>query len=224
MKKIMIVLMTIVLCFGLSACGSKKQNDNNPSTQTNTQVTQQNTANESQNQIPNGAITAIGKTFNQLKKEYPDYVAEDANAASFLEADFPYLGLPDAQYSFVFFGTQEGDILADLGKYYGNQIKCIGATGTVGNIFPEMTTDLSFKDFFSFLGVKKYTFNDWKATDRPAPGALIFKYEGYDIVIDADDSQSKKIVKQSYPILITKGDKTINDHYYNKVFNKLYPN
>jgi len=199
-------LLVLVIVLMFVACGQKKQNASN------------------QNQLPSGAISAVGKTYNQLKTKYPNYVANSEMIAYFTDAEFPYLGLPNAQYGFVFFGTQEAPFLADVGKIYGDQIKCIGVTGTVGNLFPKMNTDLSFKGFFSFLGVKNYTFDSNKATDSPTPGELDFKYKGFDVIIAADGSQKTKIIKKSYQILITKGDVTINDQYYNRVHDKFYSN
>ena len=219
MKKSIIFFMTIVLCFGVVACG-RQQDPGNQGT-TPEQTTAPTTT--AQSKISPEAKAAVGKTFNQLKKEYPDYVTGNEMYINFSDAGYPYLGLSNAQYSFVFFGTQAGPGLADVGKYYGNKIKCIGVTGKVSGLFPAMTTDLSFNDFFSFLGVQKYDYNNWKATDRPGGGELSFKYKGFDIVIDADGSQSTKIVKKNYPILITKGDTTINDNFVQKTDNKLNP-
>jgi hypothetical protein len=208
--KVGVIGILIVLLLSLTACNTGKSGTNTGA----------------QSKIPSEATAAIGKTYNQLKEEYPNYTTVDAEGeetyASFYDAAFPFLGSPDAEYNFVFYGTQDGPPLVDVAEYYGNELRCIGVTGEVGDLFPEMKEDMSFEDFFAWLEVDDYTYNDWDVLDGPGGEALTFEYKDFNIDIEALGSLKTKILKKDYPVLITKGDMLQNDEYLQKTWEKLY--
>lgn len=240
------ILITVII-FGFSACSNKTSEGNHSSMQNDisdvsTSSAQQSPSNESisqssqntddqdestqsvkknidtQKESSNDLKSYIGKTYNQLKNEYPKSKIEDKEFSDFMNAAFPYLGSSNAEYNFVFYGTQAGPELSDVAKYYGDEIRCIGITGKAGSLFPEMEKGLSFKEFISSIGVKKYDYNDY--TDGPGFGELSFRYEGFDIIIKTNGEENTR-VKRSDPVLITRGDTTINDKFLEKTYNKI---
>jgi hypothetical protein len=225
MKKIGIICIAIMM-LTFVACNQNEQKkpdtDTNPKQEAEAPIV---SSDNKQVKIPEEAIAAIGKTYNELKNDYPNYIPDNGDNrqfTQFYDSAFPYLGILDAKYKFVFYGTQWGPSLEDVSKYYGSEIKCIGLTGDVGNLFPEITSDLSFDEFFSLIDVNEYDYNDKE--DSSAYGELSFKYEEFDIVINTTDPKDARVIKINYPILITEGDIMQNNDYIEKTEKRLNPN
>jgi len=170
--------------------------------------------------VPAGAIDAVGKTYAQLKAKYPDAYTEKNGADMYqamLGAAFPYMTAPGLDYGFVFYGTQWGPSLSDVVKYFGDEITCIGVTGTVGNLFVDVSQDMPFEVFFPRIGVKDYKFNDY-SDDQFEMAELSFKYMGFDVLINASEVHLSQMVNLNLPVLMTQGDLLLNDHYLGETF------
>jgi hypothetical protein len=152
----------------------------------------------------------IGKTFNTLKKEYPDAVIQNYNIP---DASAQCLGEPKSKYAYYFFGTQDVGLESgvDVNKY-GDKLKCAGFYSTAGVLFPEIKDNMSIADFFSAIGVSSY---EYSTEVSPNQGWIEFKYKGMDIYLDTSgDSISANgnfipvtYIKSNYPVAIS--DSTI---------------
>jgi len=165
--------------------------------------------------IPAAAVEAVGKTYAQLKAEFPDAYTDKNGADMYQEmlgAAFPYMTAPGLEFGFVFYGTQWGPSLSDVVKYFGDEITCIGVTGNVGGLFLDVSQDMPFEVFFPRIGVKDYNFSDY-SSDQFKMAELSFKYMGFDVLINASEVHLSQMVNLDLPVLMTQGDLLLNDHY-----------
>ena len=98
----------------------------------------------------------IGKTLSELKKEHPEgelIVRLDGSPDSAAIC----FGDPEAEYLYYFFGTQSGDAEKAMNECE-DQLKCAGFVTTASILFPDMEDDMSFEDFFSWIGVGDYEY------------------------------------------------------------------
>ncbi|MCL1895100.1 MAG: hypothetical protein FWG03_00980 [Clostridiales bacterium] len=173
----------------------------------------------------NESTGAIGETYNYLLNGHPGYGTEVNGVEAYMEfggAAFPYLGAPGAMFNYVFFGTQWGPPLADVARFYGDELECIGVIAKMGDFFPNLDWDLTFEEFFDdYVVVDDYYVYDWGSTDGPLVGQIYFQYLGFDVTIRATESHTSETLKEDFYVLMTEGDITRNEGYLQKTQEEL---
>jgi len=235
MKRICIALLIILLVFALAACSGTRsgestldlvayspeedEGDVQPETDSVLPEADEPSPDEEVwygNEIHEAVVDAVGMTYDELKAIYPDAYTDiegDGMYNVFYNAAFPYMAIPGFEFGFVFFGTQWGPPLTDIVNYFGDEITCIGATGNVRGIFPGMTeAEISFDDFFSFLGVEDYDFFDFGDPNYPDAG-LEFEFMDFTVYVDVSIAPEQRIIKSGAPVLVYHGDLMLNDKY-----------
>lgn len=184
---IMIVVLAVVICVGLTACLSS-----NP-----------------QHLSAMGALKEedIGKTLSELKKEHPEGEFM-ASLDGFPDSAAICFGEPEAEYLYYFFGTQSGDAEKAMNEYE-DQLTCAGFVTTAGILFPDMEDEMSFEDFFSLIGVDdyEYLFGEDVITGE---GWLRFTYHDMEVMVNTNeaapgggwDFTGAEIVKRNAPVSI----------------------
>lgn len=151
----------------------------------------------------------IGKTLSELKDEYPRaefFVQSDG----FPDAATACFGEPEAPYAYFFFGGHSGDFKAAM-EECEDQLKCAGFLTTTSVLFPGMKDDMSFLEFFSWIGVPDYTY--WEE-ETIAAGWLHFTYNNMDVWLNTNEARADggwdfpddQIVRGSDQIIITNGE------------------
>ena len=127
----------------------------------------------------------LGKTLDVLKTEHPGSeirLRDDGfpnNAAACLEES-------EGGYAYSFFGMQDGDFEKAMSELE-SRLKCAGFITTAGVIFPDMTEEMPFSDFFSLIGVSDYEFFGSDQSMSPAQGWLYFTYENMEVWLNTND-------------------------------------
>ena len=190
---IMIVILAIIVCVGLTACLSS-----NPKSDT-----------EKNGLSSTGSLEEeeIGKPLSELKSEHPEgqfIVSLDGfpNSAAIC------FGEPGAEYVYYFFETQSGDAEKAMNEYE-DQLKCAGFVTTANILFPNMEDEMSFEDFFSWIGVDDYEY--FGEETITAQGWLRFTYHGMEVMVNTNeaadgggwDFTGAEIVKSNAPVSIS---------------------
>lgn len=188
-----IVVLAVVVCVGLTACLSS----NPPS------------GPEANNLPALGALQEedIGKTLSELKNEHPEgeiVVSSDG----FPDSAAVCFGEPEADYAYCFFGTQSGDAEKAMNELE-DQLTCAGFVTTAGILFPEMEAEMSFEDFFSLIGVDDYEYLLGEDVIT-GEGWLRFTYHGMEVVVNTNEAAADggwdftgaEIVTRSAPVSI----------------------
>lgn len=207
MKRIIVAAMLFLLAtVAVSACGhevsSGQASHNSSIVENNTSSVISDTSKTATPEFFND----IGKTLIQLKNECPAgeiIVSLDG----FPDRAAACFGEQGADYLFVFFGGQSGDFEYAMNEY-AQQLTCAGFIATANILFPEMDDNMSFHDFFSFIGVDKYEYftND----TITAQGWLRFMYHGMEVMVNTYDAVAGggwdvtgvEIVKRNAPVSI----------------------
>ena len=147
----------------------------------------------------------IGKTLSELKNEYPEgeFIV---NLDGFPDNAAICFGEPEAEYIYYFFGTQSGDAEKAMNECE-DQLKCAGFVTTANILFPDMKDEMSFEEFFSWIGVDDY---EYLGEDTVAAGWLRFMYNGMEIMMNTNevstgdgwDFTGAEIVKCNAPVSI----------------------
>jgi hypothetical protein len=161
------------------------------------------------------AIRDIGKTYNQLKKEHPEYSNEmaspritDGYDAGLRDPKTKRLFIFDSGQDWSPFSEGQHSILLNYLDYAGDKLKCEGVACTAGELFDGWVSDtITFDAFFKQLGLKENEYEYFDPTIEEydmAWGALCFIYEGYWIEIDTtrgiqyDHTNPRKNVATSF--------------------------
>ena len=149
----------------------------------------------------------IGKTLSELKKEHPEgelIVRLDGSPDSAAIC----FGDPEAEYLYYFFGTQSGDAEKAMNECE-DQLKCAGFVTTASILFPDMEDDMSFEDFFSWIGVDDYEYLLGPEVIT-GEGWLRFTYHDMEVMVNTNeaapgggwDFTGAEIVKRDAPVSI----------------------
>ena len=188
-----IVVLAVIICVGLTACLSS-----NPQSHA-----------EKNNLSAIGALKEeeIGKTLSELKEEHPEgefIVSLDG----FPDRAAICFGEPGAEYLYYFFGAQSGDAEKAMDERE-DQLKCAGFITTANILFPDMEDEMSFDDFFSFIGVDDYEYLLGEDVIT-GEGWLRFSYNGMEVMVNTNeatpgggwDFTGAEIVKYNAPVSI----------------------
>lgn len=189
---IMIVILAMIVCVGLTACLSS-----NPKS---------NTEKNDLSSIGSLKKEEIGKTLSELKNEHPEgefIVSLDG----FPDSAAICFGEPGAEYVYCFFGTQSGDAEKAMNERE-DQLKCAGFVTTANILFPNMEDEMSFEDFFSLIGVDDYEY--FGEETITAQGWLRFTYHGMEVMVNTNEAAAgggwdftgAEIVKSHAPVSI----------------------
>ena len=152
-------------------------------------------------------LNDIGKTLSELKKEHPEgelIVRLDGSPDSAAIC----FGDPEAEYLYYFFGTQSGNAEKAMNEYE-DQLKCAGFITTANVLFPDMEDDMSFEDFFSWIGVDDYEYLLGPEVIT-GEGWLRFTYHDMEVMVNTNeaapgggwDFTGAEIVKRDAPVSI----------------------
>lgn len=145
-------------------------------------------------------LDGIGKTYAQLREEYPDAVITSDNGG-LPDAAAIYFGNPDEEYQHLIFATQYAPF-DEISEATKNQLQCAGYLTSVEVLFPQ-AANRSVEEFFAAIGVADYTseleiYEEW----------LMFEYRGWTVDLNtAADSRDAngnfvgiELVKGNYPV------------------------
>lgn len=149
----------------------------------------------------------IGKTLSELKTEHPEgeLIVRPGGFPDFAAVCF---GEPEAESVYYFFGTQSGDAEKAMNECE-DQLKCAGFVTTASILFPDMEDDMSFEDFFSWIGVDDYEYLLGPEVIT-GEGWLRFTYHDMEVMVNTNeaapgggwDFTGAEIVKRDAPVSI----------------------
>ena len=183
-RNVVIAIIFLLVSFAFSACAPVVPSDQ---TSEDSNIAENNASTE----IPGYSNTStpeffndIGKTFSELKNEYPEgefIVSLDG----FPDSAAACFGEQGAGYVYFFFGGQDGDFEKAMNECE-DQLKCAGFVTTANILFPDMEDDMSFEDFFSLIGVGDYEYlvGDDVITGE---GWLRFMYNGMEVMVNTNE-------------------------------------
>ena len=152
-------------------------------------------------------LNDIGKTLIELKNEHPEgEIIESLDSSPDCAAIC--FGEPEAEYAYYFFGTQSGDSEKAMSECE-EQLKCAGFVTTANILFPDMEDDMSFEDFFSWIGVDDYEYLLGPEVIT-GEGWLRFTYHDMEVMVNTNeaapgggwDFTGAEIVKRDAPVSI----------------------
>ena len=149
----------------------------------------------------------IGKTLSELKNEHPEgevIVRPDGGPGNAAVC----FGEQEAEYVSYFFGTQSGDAEKAMNECE-DQLKCAGFLTTADILFPGMEDDMSFEDFFSWIGVDDYEYLVGDEV-KSGEGWLTFICKDMEVMVNTNEMTpdggwnftGEGIVKRSAPVSI----------------------
>lgn len=145
-------------------------------------------------------LTEIGKPLATLREEHPDGVVLDC-PGGYPDAAAICFGEADGEIAYVFFGTQGEIYLFSVMDAYSEELRCSGILTTAGVLFPSMSDEMAFSEFFSLIGVPEYDYiaeTDW---DRiTGAGWILFDYDGKSAAMDTNDT-NQMICKDTQMII-----------------------
>ena len=183
-RNVVIVTICLLVSFAFSACVPATPSDQTPE-----------------------FFNDIGKTLSELRNEYPEgefIVRLDG----FPDCAAICFGDPEAEYVSYFFGTQSGDAEKAMNEYE-DQLKCAGFITPANVLFPDMEDDMSFEDFFSWIGVDDYEYLLGPEVIT-GEGWLRFTYHDMEVMVNTNeaapgggwDFTGAEIVKRDAPVSI----------------------
>lgn len=144
-------------------------------------------------------LTEIGKPLAILREEHPNGVVFD-RPDGYPDAAAICFGEVDGEIAYVFFGTQWEDLYPVMDAY-SEELRCSGILTTAGALFPTMSDDMAFPEFFSLIGVSEYDYiaeTDW---DRiTGAGWILFDYDSKSAAMDTNDT-NQMICKDTQVII-----------------------
>lgn len=152
-------------------------------------------------------LNDIGKTLIELKNEHPEgEIIESLDSSPDCAAIC--FGEPEAEYAYYFFGTQSGDSEKAMSECE-EQLKCAGFVTAANILFPDMEDDMSFEDFFSWIGVDDYEYLLGPEVIT-GEGWLRFTYHDMEVMVNTNeaapgggwDFTGAEIVKRDAPVSI----------------------
>ena len=152
-------------------------------------------------------LNDIGKTLIELKNEHPEgEIIESLDSSPDCAAIC--FGEPEAEYAYYFFGTQSGDSEKAMSECE-EQLKCAGFVTNANILFPDMEDDMSFEDFFSWIGVDDYEYLLGPEVIT-GEGWLRFTYHDMEVMVNTNeaapgggwDFTGAEIVKRDAPVSI----------------------
>lgn len=152
-------------------------------------------------------LNDIGKTLIELKNEHPEgEIIESLDSSP--DCTAICFGEPEAEYAYYFFGTQSGDSEKAMSECE-EQLKCAGFVTTANILFPDMEDDMSFEDFFSWIGVDDYEYLLGPEVIT-GEGWLRFTYHDMEVMVNTNeaapgggwDFTGAEIVKRDAPVSI----------------------
>ena len=152
-------------------------------------------------------LNDIGKTLIELKNEHPEgEIIESLDSSPDCAAIC--FGEPEAEYAYYFFGTQSGDSEKAMSECE-DQLKCAGFLTTADILFPDMENDMSFEDFFSWIGVDDYEYLLGPEVIT-GEGWLRFTYHDMEVMVNTNEITpdggwnftGEEVVKRNAPVSI----------------------
>ena len=152
-------------------------------------------------------LNDLGKTLQELKKEHPEgEFAVNLNGQP--DSASACFGEPGAKYAYFFFGGQSGDFEKAMTEGE-DRLKCAGFVTTASILFPDMEDDMSFEDFFSWIGVDDYEYLLGPEVIT-GEGWLRFTYHDMEVMVNTNeaapgggwDFTGAEIVKRDAPVSI----------------------
>ena len=149
----------------------------------------------------------VGKPLSELKTEHPEGEFM-VNLDGFPDRATACFGEPGADYVYYFFGGHSGDFEKAMDEL-GDQLKCAGFLTTANTLFPGMEEDMSFEDFFSWIGVNDYEYLSGEEVVT-GEGWLRFLYGGMEVMVNTNEAiadggwefTGAEIVKRTAPVSI----------------------
>ena len=152
-------------------------------------------------------LNDIGKTLIELKNEHPEgEIIESLDSSPDCAAIC--FGEPEAEYAYYIFGTQSGDSEKAMSECE-EQLKCAGFVTAANILFPDVEDDMSFEDFFSWIGVDDYEYLLGPEVIT-GEGWLRFTYHDMEVMVNTNeaapgggwDFTGAEIVKRDAPVSI----------------------
>lgn len=131
-------------------------------------------------------LAEIGKPLATLREEHPNGMVFD-RPDGYPDAAAICFGEVDGEVAYVFFGTQGETYLPSVMDAYSEELRCSGVLTTAGTLFPTMSDNMTFSEFFSLIGVPEY---DYITAEEAvtAAGWVLFDYDGKWAALDTTDT------------------------------------
>ena len=152
-------------------------------------------------------LNDLGKTLAELETEYPEgeFIVKLDGFPGHAAICF---GEQESEYLYYFFGTQSGDFEKAMNQCE-DQLKCAGFLTTANTLFSGMEEDMSFEDFFSWIGVNDYEYLSGEEVVT-GEGWLRFLYGGMEVMVNTNEAiadggwefTGAEIVKRTAPVSI----------------------
>lgn len=127
----------------------------------------------------------LGKTLRELEEQDPEG-ALTIRLDGFPDSAAACFENPRANHAAFFFGGQSGDF-AQAMNALEDELKCAGFVTTASALFPDMAGEMSFRDFFPFIGVDDYEYF-CGADVCAAEGWLKFTYLGMEVMLNTNEA------------------------------------
>lgn len=147
-------------------------------------------------------VDEIGKTYNLIKRENPDFVYQKIGLP---DSQGQFFGLPDGKYSCFFYGAQTSPTLDEISDKYGDELICTGIISTVGEMFTDTIEQMPLEQFFETYQITEYTY---MAEDVLDQGWIRFTYNDLFVWINTNDTgtnsaefEATSVMKRIYPVM-----------------------
>lgn len=127
----------------------------------------------------------LGKTLRELEDQDPEG-ALTIRLDGFPDSAAACFENPREDHASFFFGGQSGDF-AQAMNALEDELKCAGFVTTASALFPDMADEMSFQDFFPFIGVDDYEYF-CGADTCSAEGWLKFTYLGMEVLLNTNEA------------------------------------
>ena len=202
-----ITTMLLLVLFTFSACASVTPDDQTSKDSNITENGASTGCSDYDNTSTPEFFNDLGKTLDELKNEHPEgnvIVRPDG----FPDSAAICFGASESEYLYCFFGAQSGDAEKAMNEYE-DQLECSGFVTTASILFPDMEDDMSFEDFFSWIGVDDYEYLLGPEVIT-GEGWLRFTYHDMEVMVNTNeaapgggwDFTGAEIVKRDAPVSI----------------------
>ena len=221
MKRIIIVVLTIILVLMLPACrGTSKlpeaetQEGNN---QPNGNENGKPAGNASELRLNRTILENVGRPFSEILKDEPDLKPQDFNC---VDASALCFTDPSKPYSYILFVTQYlpyDEYAAEAIEAKG--LRCQGIYTTAGEMFPDLVGGEDPGVFFDKTGVEELSIVELR--DFGVAYNAYFNYEQYSISVWGGTADSPAVMSAEDIVTVqipTENDNLINEYYNDKVY------
>ena len=202
-----ITTMLLLVLFTFSACASVTPDDQTSKDSNITENGASTGCSDYDNTSTPEFFNDLGKPLDELKNEHPEgnvIVRPDG----FPDSAAICFGASESEYLYCFFGAQSGDAEKAMNEYE-DQLECSGFVTTASILFPDMEDDMSFEDFFSWIGVDDYEYLLGPEVIT-GEGWLRFTYHDMEVMVNTNeaapgggwDFTGAEIVKRDAPVSI----------------------